>query len=1447
MDDQFGPHLPGVFDFTLLFEQSILSLLPTVLFILLAPFRVFAIWKNEACVRAGPLLWAKLIAITIFACLQVALIPLWSTGSAPRTKTSIAEPAVALVESTAILTLSYYEHLKSPRPSIMLNTYLILSLILDIALGRTFWIRNNMQEIAGVFTASMAAKFVLLILEEIPKRHFTDARDPVRETSAGVISRSLFWWLNPLLLAGSREILEIDHLEPVGDKFDSDYLLQRLERAWKEESKKEKPSLLICTLAEFKWPALAGVIPRLLESAFNFAQPFLIQSVILAVGSPETELSVKISSGLIGATALVYVGMALSAVWCKHLSYQLVTMYRGALSSLIFKKTLNLKSTEIKDNAPVTLMSTDIDIITAAGESFHDIWANFVDLPIGIYLLHRQVGNASLLVLIPSVLSLICSGIISPAMEPATVTWNSAVQARIGETSTVLSQMKGIKMLGLADYAYKLIDGLRINEVKVSARYRWLLVYLINLATISAQFSPMVVILPAMYWKGGNAMTVAEAFTSISIIGLVTQPLSSLLVSLAQVAGITAGFGRIQAFLELREQKDDRSRPSAQTDTRLPDSKSGLIVNRHDLETNKKVPEDIELANIGSEGHYAISIDNASFATAEDVQLLHEINLKVAKGSLTMLVGKIGCGKSSLLKAIIGEMAIQSGAVRVSSDTIAYCDQNVWLRNATVRDNIIGQSSYNEQLMTSVLRACALDEDVLSNFPSGDLTLVGSGGIALSGGQKQRVSLARALYAQSSIYVLDDVFSGLDNKTSNAVFERLLGANGWLRKKHITVVLATHNGHFLQAADYITMLDDGRIVQNQVPYKSIQSSLIDVLGKGKSTKTSESDSNAMTVDAQKPAESETGLSTMQNAKDSGRQTGDFECYKIYVQSIGLLITSVCFSISAMTSALEAMPNIMLKFWTENGGDRNSTGYLGGYIGFVFSAALFGLFDMSFFLIVGVPNSSINLHRKLLTTACRAPLYFFTSTDSGSILNRFSQDMTLIDQNLPLAFILTLELVFRIIVQIGVLSSGASYAAAFIPFAFLCLYLIQKYYLRTSRQMRFLDIEMKAPLYTQFTEILAGLATVRSFGWSDGLMRDYQKHLNTSQRPYYLMFCIQRWLQVVLNLFVAGVAVFLVSLALRVSGASSQGSIALALVNLVAFNITLTVMIEQWTQLETSLGAIARLKSFAQDTPDENKPNETGVPPAEWPSSGKIEVENIAASYSDDKEVVLRDVSLTIQPGQKVCLCGRTGSGKSSLLLSLLRLLELRSGTIRIDDIDISTLSRQQVRSQLTTVPQEPLKLSGSIRHNLDPEDRIQADEVLMEALRKATIWPIIESRGGLDAIASDIGFSVGQQQLFCLARALLSRSKIVLFDEATSSVDAATEKEIHRIIKEELVGRTIIEVAHRIQSIKEYDVAVVMGGGRVLEVGNPEELLGRDSELKRLWEAQDITEQVEGK
>nr|RBQ92112.1 hypothetical protein FVER53263_07622 [Fusarium verticillioides] len=1141
-DNAFGPQRAGVFDFTILFEQSILSLLPTGLFILLVPLRLYVLWNNERVTKPGPLLWAKIVTIGIYASLQTTLLVLWCRQNS--TKTAIAEPVLGLIESFALAALSFVEHRNSRKPSKLLGAFLVITIILDIALVRTLWIRS-MRSIAGVFTASFVIKTILLILEEAPKTLLGE-KERIQETSSGVINRSYFWWLNGLLLQGHRTILETEDLQAIDSKFDTDHVSAPLEKQWERARNSGQPNLLKSTFLAYKWQFAAGIIPRLLHSGFNFAQPFLIQSVIVLVS--KKEMSIQTSSGLIGATVLIYLGLAISGAWHKHMSYQLVTMYRGGLVSLIFKKTLKLKTTSIKDSAPVTLMTADVETIVAAGASVHDMWANMLELPVGIYLLYRQVVTT------------IVSGIISPAMEPATVKWNEAVQKRVGETSSMLNQMKGIKMMGLTDFFLKMVQGLRVRELKVSAKFRWLLVYFNALAMISAQLTPVVVIMSAIYWtKADEGLSIAEAFTSLSLISVVTQPLVMILVSLMQIAGVLGGSGRIQAFLLLDEQ----------------------------IVTKEAVDVD------------AITIQNARFPTPDGNSLLTDISLRISPGTLNMLVGRVGCGKSSLLKAIIGELIPAEGAVKVE-DSLAYCDQVPWLRNTTIRENIVGLSPVDDKWLSTVLHACALEED-LHQLPQGQETIVGSGGVALSGGQKQRVALARAVYSRKKLIILDDVFSSLDKTTADTVFHRLLGA----------------------------------------------------------------------------------------------------------------------------------------------------------------------------------------------------------------------DVTL-----------------RCLVQVGVVASGASYFGAFLPISFLALYLIQKHYLRTSRQMRLLDLEAKTPLYTQFTEITAGLATIRSFGWTNEFLDESFRMLNTSQKPFYLMFCIQRWLELVLDLFVAGMAILLVTIALRIPGTTSEGAIGLAMVNLLGLNMTLTTVIDQWTTLETSLGAIARLKSFISNTPNENKQGEVDTP-ENWPR-GRIMFDRVTASYSDESQPVLRDVSLAIDAGQKVCVCGRTGSGKSSLILSILRLLELQSGSIHIDGKDLSSLSRQHIRSQITTIPQDPVNLSGTVRHNLDPEALIQADEILVEALKKTTLWATIETRGGLDADLSELGFSVGQRQLFCLARALLSHSKIVLLDEPTSTVDKATDKDVRRIIREVMQGRTVIEVTHRLDYVTDFDLAVVMKDGRVIETGDPKELLAQNSALKAL-------------
>ncbi|KAF5617327.1 major facilitator family transporter [Fusarium sp. NRRL 25303] len=1312
-DNSFGPQRAGVFDFTILFEQSILSLLPTGLFILLVPLRLYVLWSNERATKSKPLLWAKMTMIAIYACLQTALLVLWCRQNS--TKTAIAEPVLGLIESFVLATLSFVEHRNSRKPSKLIGAFLVITIILDIALVRTFWIRS-MHSIAGVFTASFVIKTILLVLEEMPKTPLSD-KEKIHETASGAINRSFFWWLNALFLQGHRTILETEDLQAIDSKFDTDHVSAPLEKQWERVTARNsgQPSLLKSTFLAYKWQFAAGIIPRLLHSGFNFAQPFLIQSVIVLVS--KKEMSVQTSSGLIGATVLIYLGLAISGAWHKHMSYQLVTMYRGGLVSLIFKKTLKLKTASIKDSAPVTLMTADVETIVAAGASVHDI----------------QVTT-------------ILSGIISPAMEPATVKWNAAVQKRVGETSSMLNQMKGIKMMGLTDFFLKMVQGLRVKELKVSAKFRWLLVYFNTL-------------------DGG--LSVAEAFTSLSLISVVIQPLIMILVSLMQIAGVFGGCGRIQAFLLLDEQ----------------------VVAKEAVDVD------------------AITMQNASFQTPDGNPLLTNINLRILPGTLNMLVGKVGCGKSSLLRAIIGELVPAEGTVK-TEDSLAYCDQIPWLRNTTIRENIVGLSPMDDKWLSIVVHACALEED-LHQLPQGQETIVGSGGVALSGGQKQRVALARAVYSQKNLIILDDVFSSLDKTTADAVFQRLLGADGLLRSS--TVVSVTSNVHYLPFADFVTVIGEGRITRNQVRYSQLEAT--------------ETLNTIAPIETQQLVQKDIVKLTPKKEIDLARKTGDTDCYKIYVKSMGWKVISIIFPTSVIGAVLEAMPReycarrsneannveIWLRIWTEKGEGSKDAHYAGGYIGLVIASMALALLNIDYFLIVGVEKSSINLHEQLLNSVCRAPLHFFTSTESGSILNRFSQDMTLIDMSLPLAFYLTLDLTLRCLVQVGVVASGASYFGAFLPVSILALYLIQKYYLRTSRQMRLLDLEVKTPLYTQFTEITAGLATIRSFGWTNEFLAESFRMLNTSQKPFYLMFCIQRWLELVLDLFVAGMAILLVTIALRIPGTTSEGAIGLAMVNLLGLNMTLTTVIDQWTTLETSLGAIARLKSFISDTPNENKSSEIEVPD-NWPG-GRIVFDGVTTSYSGDSQPVLRDVSLAIEAGQKVCL---------------------QSGSIQIDDKDLASIPRQHIRSQITTIPQDPVNLSGTVRQNLDPEALIQADEMLIEALKKTTLWATIDTRGGLDADLSELGFSVGQRQLFCLARALLSHSKIVLLDEPTSSVDNATDKDVRHIIREVMQGRTVIEVTHRLDYVTDFDFVIVMKDGRVIETGDPRELLVEDSALKAL-------------
>ncbi|KAJ3938721.1 uncharacterized protein N0V96_011453 [Colletotrichum fioriniae] len=412
-----------------------------------------------------------------------------------------------------------------------------------------------------------------------------------------------------------------------------------------------------------------------------------------------------------------------------------------------------------------------------------------------------------------------------------------------------------------------------------------------------------------------------------------------------------------------------------------------------------------------------------------------------------------------------------------------------------------------------------------------------------------------------------------------------------------------------------------------------------------------------------------------------------------------------------------------------------------------------------------------------------------------------------------------------------------YLATSVPLLFGVLFFVQRYYLRTSRQVRLLDIEAKAPIYTHFLETLKGVATIRAYQWQENFEEQATKLLNTSQKPHYMLACIQQWLALVLDLVVGALALIIVSMATSITDKFSPGAIGVSMVLVLGFNNSLATTIKNWTALETSIGAVARIREFAQTTPSEERELESsGVPPERWPMQGRIAFENVTARYTKDGDATLKNLTLSISSGQKIAVCGPSGSGKTSFVLSLLQMIEVTDGKISVDGIDLEGLERAEVRSRINVIPQEPFFIPGSVRFNMDPHAR-ESSDAIKAALEKVGLLGKIGMAGGLDSELDADGFSVGERQLLALARAIIEKSQILILDEATSSVDQDTEDKMQRIIEEEFSKQTVVSVIHRLGFIEKYDRVLLLKQGEVVEWDTPDVLLATDSEFRRLLDS----------
>ncbi|MCJ1308488.1 hypothetical protein MMC25_002141 [Agyrium rufum] len=1302
------------------------------------------------------------------------------------------------------------------------------------------------------------------------------------EAKSGILNLSLFWWLNSLLRQGMRKILQYGDLYALRDDMKSELVYARFEHVWGRTNKSKRRSLLFAVASAFKWSILAPVPARICLIGFNYSQPFLIQRIVDYVAQPETADSKNVGYGLIGATFFIYTGIAVSTGQYQYQIFRSITKVRGALVSTIYRKTLDLNSSTNAGSGAVTLMSTDTDRISKGMERVHEIWASSVETCIAIYLLKRQIGLASIAPLLIALLSGAANSQVTRLMPSRQKIWVQGVQKRVASTASMLSNMKCVKMMGMSDYFMGGLDAQRRQEMALSTKYRLLQTITYGVGNLPLQISAPAAFLIFVHTSGYNSalgLTASQSFTALSIIQLLTTPLAVVLTSAPLFTASLGCVDRVQSYLTTEGHHDDRLL-SATRHVALQEDK-GYPNKAHEIpmkfltpsiqEHSSNTAEDILELETCTFGYPAPS--GASFT-------LKEVQLKIIKGSYTMIVGDIGSGKTTLLKAILGETESSKGFVRLKSDGIAYCAQDPWLSYASLRGNIVGHVEFDPVWYATVLRACALDDDI-ARLPGGDGTIIGSRGLLLSGGQRQRIALARAVYARKATMILDDVLSALDSNTESIVFERLLSADGIFRKYGTTVILATHAVHYLKHADHVVALGKEGLILEQGTFKALSSAggyIQGLLTQARSQRTKELDKPVAEEQRHKIA----GITNPPNKPLDVQSYGDTSVYAFYFRSIGFGIVLPWLSFVIISVFFARFSQIWLQWWTIDRGQRTAY-YSSIYFLFgILSSA--GLVTYIYWtLMIMIPRSAIRLHWELLNSVIHAPLSFFILVDTGITLNRFSQDMSLLTGVLPGAALYTVLSLLQCAAQIALIAIGARYFATIVPLCLFVTYMVQKFYLYTSRRMRILDLEARSPLYTSFTETVEGLITIRAFGWQSHYEKQNLKLLDASQRPIYLLYCIQRWLNLVLDFIVAGLAIVLVTFAVELRGTTNAGLIGVALVNILGFSQSLSILISYYTALETSLGAVARTKEIVKELTPEDLPIENEDPPPNWPSAGEIRFENVTAAYTSTSPPILNDFPLHIKPGQKIGICGRTGSGKSSLLASLFRLLEIQSGKILIDDVDISHLPRQAVRSRLIAVPQDPFFLSeGSIRLNASPwttappsppppprsaskhevngttpgqepestsVETGPSDKEIISALEKVSLWPLLLSRGAsLSTPLSSIPLSHGQQQLFCLARALLQAqhfssspsgcTPILLLDEATSGLDARTDDLMRGIVEREFRAYTVLTVAHRLGTIRGCDVVVVMDKGRVVECGEPGSLLEGRGKFWEMWEGQ---------
>ncbi|KAJ2608021.1 hypothetical protein H4S08_004609 [Coemansia sp. RSA 1365] len=1325
------------------------------------------------------------------------------------------------------------------------------------------------KSIYGLFIVVAVAIFILECqpkpdeLFELPE---DDYSDPIEcgidenaclsvDERANIFSKLGILWMTPLVEKGYCRPLQFEDTWKLGRQYRPTVAITEFEKHWNVQLESKSPSLFWASVQSYwHYWTLSGFL-KLTGDLLNFLRPILLSRLLGFAITYNTSKGEPIQNGYFYAVSLYVVITAQTLI--SHQRDALNQLFRSQMTisymTAVYRKYMVLSPNsrqKFGTGSIVNRMDVDINsFIYFVTESSHNLWSNPFQVIIALYLLYQTLGWT----IIAGVGAMFFSFAITACLSPITGNLYGKLMIyrdqRLELMNEVLSGIRVIKLYAWESSFIKRINHVRVElelaNIRINGMVNAFFFFITDTIGFSITFFTF-----ALYSLVDNqshgSLNPQLIFVSMSLFGMLSLPIGG-------ISGVVNRFFQMKiAFLRFYEL---------------------LIAEEIDFTAIKREPYD---DSVSSANTVLVSVKDSSFKwLSKNECTLNDINLECKRGELVAVVGKVGSGKSSLISAILGDMVKCSGSVTICG-SVAYVPQQPWILNTTLRENIIFGHRYDKEFFNEVIDACALRPDV-EMLPAADMTEIGEKGVTLSGGQKMRVSLARAIYSQADVYFLDDPLAAVDAHVSKHIFTHVLGPQGILKSR--TRILVTNALKYLSSMDHIIMLHDGKIVED-APFElaianrghifkfsnrsmeeqelKTSSSSSSIISSSPDTIYTESSNDkqksSLIADATDLVHNEPGPIII---SDAGRtisvetkREGEvgWDVYRSYVDIVGVQ-NFVLYLITLLAATLGSIcTNVWIKHWSNSNLSAHDTVhvsepanhsvvyYLLIYGAIAIISALFNSMQSLVMRSKCSISASTKLHRNMLAGVMRAPVSFFDVTPLGRIINRFSVDLSCCDDMLPNSVSGVTSNIAAVLTTFGVIVvSMPPMLLLMIPLSFAYLYL-QRRYLYSSRELERISSMMNSPVLAHFQEITDGVSTICAYGQQSRFMLESQRRLAQKMRSNISYNSLLRWLTLRLeflgNTVTLGTCIWAI-ISLQYFGFNDAGLLGLVITYSLNVMGSLNWSIRDYTELENCMTHLERIVEYTNLTPEAPTVIEDNRPKKEWPEQGLVEFKNFSMRYREGLDLVLKDVSFRVLPRQKVGIVGRTGAGKSSMTLALFRIVEAAGGQILLDGEDILQYGLFDVRSKLAVIPQDPLLFAGTLRENLDPLNNY-TDQDIWRALEQAHLAEYIRSKDDrLEFVVTHKGdnFSVGQKQLICLARALLKQAKVLMLDEATAAIDIATDSIIQSTIRNEFKNCTVLTIAHRLETITDSDMILVIDAGRLAEYDTPQNLLANKNSL----------------